>query len=133
NERANIGSLIEEIASTVPHADILVVDDNSPDGTFDEVLEKKKIHSQIIAVKRPRKLGIATAQKYALIYAIRKNYDILITMDADWSHHPKYIPTLLRALDENTFVAGSRYCEGGSCDYTGFRNIVSRFGNLVAR
>src|SRR3954469_18612114 len=91
NERANIGSLIEEIVSTVPQADILVVDDNSPDGTFDEVLEKQKLHPQVIAVRRPRKLGVATAQKSALIYAIRSNYDVLIPMDADWSHHPKYI------------------------------------------
>src|SRR3954453_8342128 len=133
NERGNVGSLIEEIVSTVPHADILVVDDSSPDGSFDEILGKQKIYPQITAVRRPRKLGIATAQKYALIYAIRKNYDVLVTMDADWSHHPKYIPILLQALNKKTFVAGSRYCEGGSCDYTGFRDLVSRVGNLAAR
>lgn len=133
NERGNIGSLIEEIISTVRHADILVVDDNSPDGTFDVVLEKQKTYPQIKAVRRQRKLGLATAHKYALLYAIRQGYDALITMDADWSHHPKYIPTVLQALAKNTFVAGSRYCEGGSCDYTGFRKIVSRFGNFIAR
>src|SRR5436853_4523844 len=118
NERGNIGSLIEEIVSTVPHADILVLDDSSPDGSFDEILGKQKIYPQITAVRRPRKLGIATAQKYALIYAIRKNYDVLVTMDADWSDDLKYIPTVFDALNRNPFLARSRYCEGGFCDYT---------------
>jgi len=90
NERDNIGSLIEEIVSTVPQADILLVDDNSPDGTLNVILEKQKTY-------------------------------------------PKYIPTLLQALEKNTFVAGSRYCRGGSCDYTGSRNLVSRVGNFIAR
>src|ERR1043165_9206868 len=133
NERDNVGSLIEQIVLTVPQADILIVDDNSPDRTFDVILEKQKTFRQIKAVRRARKLGIATAHKYALIYAIREGYGVLITMDADWSHHPKYIPTLLQALEQNTFVAGSRYCQGGSCDYTGSRNVVSRVGNFIAR
>jgi glycosyltransferase involved in cell wall biosynthesis len=80
NERDNIGSLIEEIVSTVPQADILLVDDNSPDGTLNVILEKQKTYPQIKAVRRARKLGIATAHKYALIYAIREGYGVLITM-----------------------------------------------------
>ena len=76
NEHDNIGGLIEEIVATVPHADILVVDDNSPDGTFDVILKQQKIYPQITAVQRPRKLGIGTAHKYALIYALREGYEI---------------------------------------------------------
>ena len=133
NEFGNIGGLIDKIIELLPQADVLVVDDNSPDGTFEVVLEKSKVFPQVTGVQRPRKLGIGSAHKYALLYAMREGYDTLITMDADWSHDPKYFASMLQALEENTFVTGSRYCEGGSCDYTGYRNIVSRFGNIVAR
>ena len=133
NERDNIGLLLDRIVEELPSADILVVDDNSPDGTWDVILKKSETFKQIIAVQRPRKLGIGTAHKYALLFAIREGYNTLITMDADFSHDPKYLPALLRAYAENTFVTGSRYCEGGSSDYKGYRNIVSRLGNIAAR
>jgi dolichol-phosphate mannosyltransferase len=133
NERDNIGLLLDRIVQELPDADILVVEDNSPDGTWDIILEKSKTYRQIAPVQRPRKLGIGSAHKYALLFAIREGYDTLITMDADFSHDPKYLPALLRAYGENTFVTGSRYCEGGSSDYKGYRNIVSRLGNIAAR
>ena len=133
NERDNIGSLIDKIVEVLPNADVLVVDDNSPDGTFEVVSEKRKIYPQVTGVQRPRKLGIGSAHKYALFYAVREGYDIVITMDADWSHDPKYFDSMLRALDKNTFVTGSRYCKGESCDYKGYRDVVSRLGNIVAR
>jgi dolichol-phosphate mannosyltransferase len=133
NERDNIGLLLDRIVQELPKADILVVDDNSPDGTWDVILEKSKTYKQIIPVQRPRKLGIGSAHKYALLFAIREGYNTLITMDADFSHDPKYLSALLRAHAENMFVTGSRYCEGGSCDYKGYRNIVSRLGNIAAQ
>jgi dolichol-phosphate mannosyltransferase len=133
NERDNIGSLIDQIAQTVPAADILVVDDNSPDGTWDIIQAKALEYPQLRSVMRPRKLGIGSAHKYALFYAMREGYDTLVTMDADFSHDPKAIPALLDAHGKNIFVTGSRYCPGGSCDYTGYRNLVSRMGNVVAR
>jgi len=133
NERDNIGPLIDQIAQIVPAADILVVDDNSPDGTWDIIQAKASVHPQLRSVMRPRKLGIGSAHKYALFYAMREGYDTLVTMDADFSHDPKSIPDLLRAHDKNVFVTGSRYCPGGSCDYSGYRDIVSRLGNIVAR
>jgi 2-polyprenyl-3-methyl-5-hydroxy-6-metoxy-1,4-benzoquinol methylase len=133
NERDNISDLIDQIVSNVPGADILVVDDNSPDGTWSVINEKCRQYSNIVGVKRPGKLGIGSAHKYALLYAMRENYRTLITMDADFSHDPKFIPSLLAAHEKNTFVTGSRYCVGGRSDYTGYRNTVSRLGNVLAR
>lgn len=133
NERDNIGPLIDQIAAIVPSADILVVDDNSPDGTWDVIQAKAERYPQLRSVMRPRKLGIGSAHKYALVYAMREGYETLVTMDADFSHDPKKIPDLLKAHGKNVFVTGSRYCPGGSTDYTGYRHIVSRLGNIVAR
>jgi dolichol-phosphate mannosyltransferase len=133
NECENIAPLIDQIAEAVPAADILVVDDNSPDGTWDIIQAKAAQYPRLRAVMRPRKLGIGSAHKYALFYAMREGYDTLVTMDADFSHDPKAIPDLLRAHGKNVFVTGSRYCAGGSSDYSGYRDIVSRAGNIVAR
>jgi dolichol-phosphate mannosyltransferase len=133
NERENIGPLIDQITGQMPHADILVVDDNSPDGTWEIIQEKAATYPQVRSIKRPRKLGIGSAHKYALFYAMREGYRTLVTMDADFSHDPKYLPELLEVHGPNTFVTGSRYCEGGSSDYKGYRNVVSRIGNVAAR
>ncbi|GAB5450429.1 MAG: hypothetical protein Hals2KO_07570 [Halioglobus sp.] len=133
NERENIGLLIDRLRSTMPEAHILVVDDNSPDGTWDVIEEKRQQYEHIYSVRRPRKLGIGSAHKYAIFYAIREEYDVLVTMDADFSHEPEQIPHMLAQHDKNVFVTGSRYCEGGTSDYTGYRNLVSRLGNVVAR
>lgn len=133
NERENIGLLIDQIATVVPDADLLVVDDNSPDGTWEILEAKKRTYPQLTCVKRPRKLGIGSAHKYALLYAMREGYSTLVTMDADFSHDPHHIPALLAAHGPKAFVTGSRYCEGGKSDYTGYRNLVSRLGNIAAR
>jgi dolichol-phosphate mannosyltransferase len=133
NERENIGLLIDRIAATIPFADILVVDDSSPDGTWDVIQQRRATCRQLYAVSRPRKLGIGSAHKYALFYAMREGYKTLVTMDADFSHDPALIPSLLAAHSDNVFVTGSRYCSGGSSDYSGYRDIVSRIGNKLAR
>ena len=133
NERDNIGLLIDQIANVVPDADILVVDDNSPDGTWDVLEEKKRAYPQLTCVQRPRKLGIGSAHKYALFHAMREGYSTLLTMDADFSHDPRAIPALLAAHGPKAFVTGSRYCEGGRSDYSGYRDFVSRMGNFVAQ
>jgi len=133
NERDNIGPLIDQIVASVPGADILVVDDNSPDGTFEIVRQRAARYQNLYSQRRPRKLGIGSAHKYSILYAIREGYKTLVTLDADFSHDPKVIPKLLAAHGSNIFVTGSRYCEGGKSDYTGYRNIVSRLGNAVAR
>src|SRR6516162_5201363 len=114
NERENIGLLIDQLITSVPDADILIVDDNSPDGTWDIIEEKRQHHPNLHSVKRPRKLGIGSAHKYAIFYAIRNDYETLVTMDADSPHEPHQIPNMLNMHGKNVFVTGSRYCEGGT-------------------
>lgn len=112
---------------------MLVVDDSSPDGTGVVVKTLQKKYPRLKLVTRPRKRGIGSAHKYALLYSINNDYDYLVTMDADFSHDPAFIPDLLAASGPNVFVTGSRYCEGGRSDYTGYRDFVSRMGNFAAR
>jgi len=133
NERDNIGPLLDQIFLAEPSADVLVLDDSSPDGTWDVIRERQQRYPQLSAVRRPGKRGIGSAHKYALLYAMREGYDVLVTMDADFSHDPKSIPDLLAQHEKGVFVTGSRYCPGGRSDYTGLRNIISRLGNFAAR
>lgn len=133
NERANIGPLIDQVFATVSDVDMLVLDDNSPDGTWDVITFYMSKYPRLHAVKRPGKRGVGSAHKYALYYAMREGYDKVVTLDADFSHDPKAIPGLLAESARNVFVTGSRYCEGGSCEYSGYRNLVSRIGNFAAR
>lgn len=133
NERENVALLIDEIVANAPDVDLLVVDDSSPDGTWAVLEQKRRQYPQLTCVQRPRKLGIGSAHKYSLYYAMREGYSTLLTMDADFSHRPADIPVLLARHEPGTFVTGSRYCKGGRSDYTGYRNLVSRLGNFVAR
>jgi len=146
NEVDNVEALVAGIWKHCPEAQVLVVDDNSPDGTG-ELLEQIKLKREVVnlgsraignggleVIHRPRKLGLGTAHKLAFQYAREKDFDVFISMDADFSHNPKYIPKLLELLnDDNDFVIGSRYVEGGSCDYTGWRMVVSRLANFAAQ
>jgi dolichol-phosphate mannosyltransferase len=97
NEGETISRLIDEIARAVHSADLLIVDDNSPDGTWEIIQAKRKSLRQLNAVRRPQKLGIGSAHKYAMIYAMREGYNVLATLDADFSHPPS---ALLRSLRE---------------------------------
>lgn len=133
NESQNIALLVEGIWKGIPGADILVVDDNSPDGTGGVIDNLASLHSQLKVIHRPGKLGLGSAHYMAMLYAIKNQYDILVTMDADLSHDPADIPRLISKLDGVHFVIGSRYAKGGSCDYSGYRKHLSVIGNLVAR
>jgi dolichol-phosphate mannosyltransferase len=138
NERENIAPLIGEICRIVPMADILVLDDNSPDGTGVFLDEIADINPLVKVIHRKAKLGLGTAHSLAMIYAIKHGYDFLVTMDADHSHSPADIPRLISRLctedDGNAdFVIGSRYMPGGSCDYGGYRKFLSVGGNWLTR
>lgn len=111
--------------------DILIVDDLSMDNTKNIV--KSLNDSNIKFIQRPRKLGLGTAHKLSLLYSIKFNYDFLITMDADFSHDPKHLPTLIKFSDYDNFVIGSRFCKNGKCNYTGVRKLISEYGNRFAR
>ena len=133
NESENVTSLIDSILKYLPDAYLLIVDDASPDGTG-KLLEQLKIKYQKLSIiHRPRKMGIGSAHKLAMLYSIEYNFDILITMDADFSHHPKYLPKLQKLLENFDFVTGSRYIKGGSCEYGFYRTLISRAANIISR
>lgn len=133
NESLNIKNLVDEIFQYTPHVDILVIDDNSPDGTGKIVDDLAAKNSKIKVIHRKGKLGLGTAHVQGMEYAVKNNYDILVTMDADFSHHPKYLPTMLKLMDNHDFVIGSRYVKGGGLGYGFIRTFISKSANLLAR
>ncbi len=140
NERGNIGRLIDELQSvfaSLPHEmHILVVDDNSPDGTIDVVREKQRSVLNLHAIQG-KKQGLGAAYIRGMRYAIDTlRADVIFEMDADFSHKPSDIPRLLARLEQGAdFVIGSRYVTGGSipAEWGLHRRLNSRVGNLVAR
>jgi len=129
NESENINNFIDLINNLRLDVDILIIDDNSPDNTWKIVEEYVKTYKNIKLIKREKKEGLDTAHKMAFNYSIKKNYDYLITMDADLSHEPKALPQFIDELRTNAFVLGSRYIKGGKCGMKGFRLLLSIFGN----
>ena len=130
-ESENIESLIRLIREYDKNTKILIINDFSDDNTV-EIINKIK-DKNIEIIERKKKLGLGTAHLLSIFYAIKFNYNFLLTMDADFSHDPKHIPGLFNLSKKNSFVIGSRYCEGGKTEYKGFRKIVSVLGNYVAR
>ena len=133
NEKENIKKLILKIRENLPEGEILIIDDNSPDQTKEVINDLKDKISKLYLIVREKKLGLDTAHKFAYEYAIKNNYDYLITMDADLSHDPKELMNFVRNLDENPFVIGSRYILGGKCEMKGTRLMISKIGNLVIK
>ena len=129
NEVNNIEKLITKIKDNCAEANILIVDDNSPDGTGKLLKEKALKDSKLKVVVRVGKLGLDTAHKFAYEYALSNNYDYLITMDADLSHNASEIPNFLKHINNNDFVLGSRYMAGGKNKLGLLRFLLSYFGN----
>ncbi len=133
NEKDNIEHLIQSINNNNPDVDIFIIDDQSPDLTYDKIKDLQKVYKNIFLKIRNSKSGLDTAHKEAYEFALSKNYDYLITMDADLSHDPKEINNFINYLSEFPFVIGSRYIEGGKCSMSGKRLIMSKFGNKLIR
>ena len=133
NEADNIENLLRCTFEHFPGQELLVVDDDSPDGTGEMLDKFAQTNKQVAVIHRPRKLGLGTAHKLAMQYAIKNQFDILITMDADFSHHPEYLPTLVDLMNDNDFVIGSRYVKGGGLSYGFFRRTLSITANILAR
>ncbi|RPI82492.1 MAG: polyprenol monophosphomannose synthase [Planctomycetaceae bacterium] len=134
NERDNLIALLPEIWRFVPTADILVVDDNSPDGTGQLVEDWSRRDARVRVLRRPGKLGLGTAILAALQYAVERDYDWVLNLDADFSHPPRFIPALLACRDHADLVIGSRYVPQG--DIVGWpvrRHLMSRAINFYAR
>ncbi|MFH1046302.1 MAG: polyprenol monophosphomannose synthase [Candidatus Omnitrophota bacterium] len=134
NEIDNIEKLTLEIQRCLPQADILIVDDNSPDGTGQLAGKLAKRNSQISVLNRPAKLGLGSAYVQGFRYALAHNYDAVFTMDADLSHDPSYFGEFLAELSTHALVLGSRYVRGGGITRWGiWRRCLSYGANFYAR
>jgi dolichol-phosphate mannosyltransferase len=133
-ERENLSRLLAEIHAVIPQADVLVIDDNSPDGTGQLADELASRDRRIRVMHRPGKLGLGTAILTAMHCAIEHSYDLLVTMDADFSHHPRHLPALLAGMTRNDVTIGSRYIPGGATvNWPRSRLLISRGVNSLAR
>jgi len=140
NEKKNIIRLIPELEDVLEsegvEGHIIVVDDNSTDGTGKEAIRLALAYGNITVIQRPGKLGIGTAYRAGFKRAIQMGMDVVFEMDADLSHRPKYIPKFLECLRKTGagLVIGSRYCKGGGTDGWPFtRKMISFSANFIAR
>ena len=133
NEVENIIELVNLIKHQPSKPHLLIIDDNSPDGTSEEIKKLQNKFENLFLIKRNDKRGLDSAHKEAYTFALKNNYDFLITMDADFSHDPNEIGTFIKNLDEFPFVIGSRYVRGGQCLMRGKRLLLSKYGNLIMK
>jgi dolichol-phosphate mannosyltransferase len=134
NELENIKKLIQCIFNVNENYEIIIIDDNSPDGTGEVINNIKPTYPNLHLIKRKGKLGLGTAYLTGMQYGIENKYDIIVTMDADFSHDPNYLPAVIGLLDKNDIGIGSRYVPGGGTENWGIhRKILSRVANFVAK
>jgi len=134
NELDNLPPITARLRSAVPAADVLVVDDNSPDGTAEAADKLAAADDQIHVLHRGAKAGLGAAYIAGFQWALDQGYDAMVEMDADGSHQPEELPRLLTALDDADVVLGSRWVPGGKVtNWPKSREILSRGGNTYAR
>ncbi len=129
NEKENIKKLLDNLNHLKIDIDILVIDDNSPDKTWEILQELEKNSDNLKVIVRKDKSGLDTAHKLAFEYAKNNGYEKFISMDADLSHDPNEIPKMIDILNKSSFVIGSRYAKGGKCEMSGYRLMLSIIGN----
>ena len=135
NEASNILALVERVHDAAPEAEILVIDDASPDGTGDLVRGRILKDARLELMARPAKLGLGPAYMAGFAYGLSHGYDRVLTMDSDFSHPPDRIPALIKAVEDGAHLSvGSRYVPGGAIEGWAInRRILSATANLVAR
>jgi dolichol-phosphate mannosyltransferase len=134
NERDNLELIAERLRASVPDAHLLVVDDNSPDGTGKLADELADRDDQVHVLHRSTKSGLGAAYVAGFGWAREHDYDVVVEMDADGSHAPEQLPRLLAALENADLVLGSRYVPGGSVvNWPRSRELLSRGGNMYTR
>lgn len=132
NERENIAAIIKDILSEID-ADIVVVDDNSPDNTAEVVRDLQELCHCIHLISRDSKRGLASAYIEGFRYALAHQYETIIQMDSDYSHHPRYLSQLLREAEVADVAIGSKYAPGGQVEgLTWWRKSLSSWGNRYA-
>ncbi|MGH3333729.1 MAG: polyprenol monophosphomannose synthase [Nocardioidaceae bacterium] len=135
NEAQNIRWVVGRLREAVPHIDVLIVDDGSPDGTGEIADKLAALDPQVHVLHRTEKAGLGAAYLHGLSVALAKGYDVIGEMDADGSHQPEQLPRLLEAMEAGAdLVLGSRWVPGGSVvDWPLSRKVLSRGGNIYAR
>ncbi len=134
NEAENIASIVAAVCAEVPSVEILVVDDNSPDGTGGIVESMQVTNPKLHILKRPGKQGLGRAYLAGFEWGLKSGFEILVEMDADFSHRPADLKKILMAAQDVDFVVGSRYVPGGATVNWGLmRKIISRGGSLYSR
>jgi dolichol-phosphate mannosyltransferase len=131
DEAANITELLDRVLAAAPGVDVLVVDDNSPDGTAGLVAAHPEIGRRVHLLVRPGKAGLGAAYRAGFTWALNRGYVAVVQMDADLSHPPERVPDLIAALEGHDVAVGSRYVRGGGvANWTLSRRAISRAGNV---
>ncbi|HLP17937.1 MAG TPA: polyprenol monophosphomannose synthase [Bacteroidota bacterium] len=134
NEAENVERLITMVLEQAETVEMLIVDDNSPDGTAAMVKRMMETNPRIHIIERQGKMGLGTAYVAGFKYAIAHKYDYVMEMDADFSHNPKDIPAFLKAIERFDLVIGSRYCKGISVVYWPMKRLLlSYYANVYTR
>lgn len=135
NERENLPLIVKQVRAAAPSAEVLIIDDNSPDGTGRLADECAAADPKIHVLHRAGKQGLGRAYIAGFEWGLKNGFDALVQMDADFSHDPKYLPTLLATLEAGADVAiGSRYVAGGgTVNWGPLRKVVSRGGSFYSR
>jgi dolichol-phosphate mannosyltransferase len=134
DERENLAPMIEAILAAAPQLDVLVIDDNSPDGTGQLADQIAAREPRVQVLHRAGKEGLGRAYLAGFAWALARDYGLVLEMDCDFSHDPKYLPAMLAAAGEADLVLGSRYVRGGGTVNWGLlRKLISRGGSLYAR
>jgi dolichol-phosphate mannosyltransferase len=134
NERENLADLVAAIHEMAPHADVLVIDDNSPDGTGRLADSLRAADRRVHVLHRSSKLGLGTALLAAMQFAMDSDYDFLLNLDADFSHPPRFIPEILSGMADHDVMIGSRYVAGGGTEnWPLSRRFMSRSINFFVR
>lgn len=134
NERENLPPILARVRAAVPEADVLVVDDGSPDGTGALADKLAADDSQVEVLHREQKAGLGAAYVAGFRHGLAAGYEVLVEMDADGSHAPEQLPRLLAALAHADLVLGSRWIPGGEVlNWPRSRELLSRGGNLYTR
>ncbi len=135
NERKNVEELVPLIFQHVPDAVVLVVDDNSPDGTAKAVELLQTKYQKLLMLRRKGKEGLGKAYIHAFKVVLKDaSVDVVVMMDADFSHDPAYLPEMLKKLEQGDVIVGSRYIKGGATiGWEMWRKILSKGANLYCR
>lgn len=134
NERENLPRIVERVRACVPSADVVVLDDNSPDGTGEVADELTASDEQVFVRHRQGKEGLGAAYLDGFAWALERGYDAIVEMDADGSHQPEHLPRMLEAAADADLVIGSRYVRGGRVvNWPANRKAISMAGNAYIR